>query len=483
MVHPRWLQVVALGIIACLPPVTPKTKNRPNIALVIVDDLAMDALGAYRAVDGPVQVPSTLGLHKLFKHIPTPEIDRMAREGALFTRAYTATPICSPSRYSLLVGKYPSRSRSAIEQSLKHPNAWQVADGMGVSAEQKIPGRVGDGSRVFVYNHFNVWVGAPPKNNELTMAHALREAGYRTGLVGKWHLSWRQQDPHACSLSAAEYDEERELVRATAGFDFVDALHTCNIQSSTKKGMRFSHNPEFTLHHAQRFVNESMTASGSTDAASAPWFLYMGLTLPHPPNARLALTKYSVSDTPAGPGKFAQQEQALARRVKWRTSVAKVADDAVTAAVASGYKGSWEKNSHNSASVAWLDAVVGEWLGWLRARGVLDDTLVVFTADHGLMGKRTCNEHGIRVSRCGGALLSSRAPFVPCTRCSLLTRPFQCVTGAPHLSRAALAGAAGRPRAAAGGAARPRRDLPSPRASQAVPWWGRAAGHRGHPRG
>jgi len=361
----------------------------PNIALVIVDDLAMDAMNVYRHLSGPVKVPSTLGLHKLFKHIPTPGIDQLAAEGVLFSRAYTSAPICSPSRYSLLVGRYPSRSKTAVEQSLKHPNAWKVTEGMGISPAQKVPGRVGDGSRVFVYNHFNIWVGAPPRE-EKTMAHALSEAGFRTGLVGKWHLSWRQADPHACSMSPSEYEEERKLVAETAGFDFVDALNTCNIQSSTKRGNRFSHNPEHTLHHAQRFVLDAT-------AAQEPWFLYMGLTLPHPPNARLALSKYSVSDTPAGPGKFSGQAQAAERRARWQTQVAKKADDSVTAAVASGYKGSWEKNSHNSASIVWLDAVVQEWVDWLKAQSLADKTLIVFTSDHGLMGKRTCNEHGIRV--------------------------------------------------------------------------------------
>jgi len=379
----------AILLLFAIPMVSPTP--RPNIAVVIVDDLAMDAMAIYRQTPAPVKAPQTLGLHKLFKHIPTPHIDQMAKDGVIFTRAYTASPICSPSRYSLMTGKYPSRSASAKAQSLKHPNAWTVTEGMGIANEQRKGGVMGDGSRVFVYNHFNVWVGAPPKE-EFTVAHALREAGYRTGLVGKWHLSWRQADPHACSLSASEYDDERELIANTGGFDVVDALHTCNIQSSTKKGMRFSHNPEFTLHHAQRFVNESTTLQ-------VPWFLYMGLTLPHPPNARLALTKYGVGDTPAGPGKWPawQQYQAQSRRLGWRETVGKAADDAVTAAIASGYKGSWEKNSHNSAAVAWLDAVTGEWLGWLKGQELLDNTLVVFTADHGLMGKRTCTEQGIRV--------------------------------------------------------------------------------------
>lgn len=59
----------------------------PNIALVIVDDLAVDAISAYRSSKGPVKTPSTLGLHKLFEHIPTPALDKLAEDGVLFTRA------------------------------------------------------------------------------------------------------------------------------------------------------------------------------------------------------------------------------------------------------------------------------------------------------------------------------------------------------------------------------------------------------------
>ena len=94
-----------------------------NVALLICDDIAMDAVSAYRAARaGPVYIPNTLDLHRLFKHIHTPAIDQMAAEGVLFTRAYTSAPICSPSRYSLMTGKYPSRSQSARDASVRHPN-------------------------------------------------------------------------------------------------------------------------------------------------------------------------------------------------------------------------------------------------------------------------------------------------------------------------------------------------------------------------
>ena len=66
--------------------------TRPNIVVILVDDLRFDEFGA--------------GGHP---YLETPHIDRLAREGALFTRAFHTTPLCSPNRASILTGQYASR--------------------------------------------------------------------------------------------------------------------------------------------------------------------------------------------------------------------------------------------------------------------------------------------------------------------------------------------------------------------------------------
>ena len=68
------------------------TKQKPNILLILVDDLRFDEFGA--------------GGHPYMK---TPHIDRIAHEGAMFDRAFHTTPICSPNRASILTGQYASR--------------------------------------------------------------------------------------------------------------------------------------------------------------------------------------------------------------------------------------------------------------------------------------------------------------------------------------------------------------------------------------
>lgn len=120
---------VASGLLA---PTLRANDGPANIVLILADDLGFGDVGCYGS------------------HIPTPNLDRLAESGVRFTHFYSANPVCSPSRASLLTGRYATR--------------------MG------LPG-------VMFPDHKG---GIP--STEYTLPQLLQPAGYRTGMVGKWHL-------------------------------------------------------------------------------------------------------------------------------------------------------------------------------------------------------------------------------------------------------------------------------------------------------
>ena len=92
---PALLAIAGLGTLAfglALPQAGPEGTERPNVIMIVVDDMRFDEYGA--------------GGHTFLE---TPNIDALAAAGASFTRAYHVTPLCSPNRASLLTGQYPSR--------------------------------------------------------------------------------------------------------------------------------------------------------------------------------------------------------------------------------------------------------------------------------------------------------------------------------------------------------------------------------------
>ena len=137
----------------------------PNIVIILADDLGYGDTGAYGA-----------------EKVQTPNIDRLARDGMLFTEAYATSPVCTPSRYGLLTGIYPWRVHRHDDATL-----W---------ATHRVP---------LLFSSY----GPAP---EQTLAARLQAAGYTTGAVGKWHLGLMNKERN--------WNEPLRPGPLEAGFDY-----------------------------------------------------------------------------------------------------------------------------------------------------------------------------------------------------------------------------------------------------------------------
>jgi arylsulfatase A-like enzyme len=137
-------------------------QSRPNVVLILADDLGYGDVGAFYPAG----------------RIPTPHLDRLAREGLRFTDAHTPSAVCTPTRYGLLTGRYPWRTR------LSRGVLWGNGDALIE------PGRT-------------------------TLASLLKDAGYHTAGIGKWHLGLRWG-------VAAGATADRTTNTETAAVDWID---------------------------------------------------------------------------------------------------------------------------------------------------------------------------------------------------------------------------------------------------------------------
>lgn len=309
-----------LLMLALIPAAHAAAKARPNIILIMADDVSWECFGAYGAED-----------------YQTPHIDSLARNGIRFTNAYS-TPICTPSRVKLMTGQYNFRN----------------------------------------YTHFGY---LNPKDK--TFANMLKSAGYKTAIAGKWQLN-------------GLYHGAPDMLDVTrphkAGFD-----EYCLWQLTKGKGLKEGGGERFwspPLEQNGRYQSvEDNHGRYGPDILSDflcdfmernrddPFFVYYPMVLVHDP---FVPTPDTIGDAP-------------------RTQEANKAPREIAA-----------QKENFVAMVNYMDKIVGKLVAKVAELGLLEDTLILFTADNGTNVRITSRWNGVEIKGGKGSTLDmgTHVPFV-----------------------------------------------------------------------
>jgi len=141
--------------------------NRPNIILILTDDLGQTDISLYGN-----------------KSVCTPNIDKIGKDGAIFTEGYITSPVCSPSRAGLLTGRYQQRFGHEFQPN--HRYLKNMAEYFGFKMLPRFRPLVPLKSTEVPEVEERLRQGLPP--SEITLAELLKKYDYSTGIIGKWHL-------------------------------------------------------------------------------------------------------------------------------------------------------------------------------------------------------------------------------------------------------------------------------------------------------
>jgi arylsulfatase A-like enzyme len=219
----RCAAIAGLGLCLAAASAAANASAKPNILIIFTDD----------------QGYTDLGIHGIDPDVRTPNLDQLARDGVLFTRGYTTAPQCVPSRAGLITGR--------------HQNAFGLDDNLG----------------------------GPLSHDETTIAERLRDAGYVTGMSGKWHLDLVKEPGSERQTFSPAYGPH------THGFTEYFNGHLNHYEASHD----LAGNP---LPDApQKITDTRYRIDVQTDAALSfldrrakdgkPWFLYLPYFAPHSP--------------------------------------------------------------------------------------------------------------------------------------------------------------------------------------------------------
>jgi arylsulfatase A len=155
--------LISASAALCLPVYSEGEKTKPNIILIVVDDLGWKDLGCFGS-----------------KYYETPNIDELSAGGMRFTNAYAASAVCSPTRAAIMTGRYPARI-GITDWIRSEFQGGEIIDGRNPTGYDRMEDLMCPRNRMFL------------EHSEVTIAELLKPLGYATCHVGKWHLgqeSW-----------------------------------------------------------------------------------------------------------------------------------------------------------------------------------------------------------------------------------------------------------------------------------------------------
>ena len=324
--------------------------QKPNIVVIVSDDQSFNSIG-YTSKGA----------------VYTPTIDMLAREGMVFTNAHHPVTVCSPSRYSMLTGKYSGRCTGEVYL-------------------RKFP----PGTLTRTENNCEITL------TEQHLGTILKENGYTTGFVGKTHImeldilsvgNWQSYGLQTYAQDADPYDpavdakmkhnhEVYQSIVRSYGFDYADGIYMANVKELRNDALNI-HNLEWTVDKARRFIEQEK---------DHPFFLYFSTTLHHGPvpwafngseywssfDADPKLTGEGVVDTVWDfmPSRQEIQDTYVAEGFPEKDAYALLLDEGI-------------KAIHQKIVELNLD----------------DNTLIIFMPDHGMWrhGKATLYDYGLKV--------------------------------------------------------------------------------------
>ncbi len=307
-----WLQgLPSRSLIRGLLEVKPST---PNIVFIMCDDLGYGDVHCLNTQHGKIQ---------------TPHIDSLAIEGMTFTDAHSGSAVCTPTRYGLLTGRHCWRTK------LQHG----VVQGFA-------PCLIADGRP--------------------TVASFLRTKGYKTALIGKWHLNYQYQD-HNTGEFLKRKKNELPPVGATIpdgplahGFDFFHGFHySRDMDAIVENSEVIGHDDAITM--LPRLAEQSVRYIENAATAAQPFFLYVPLSSPH---------------TPIVPSEAWQGKSGI---------------------------------SDYADFVMQTDDVVGQIINAIDTNNLAEDTIIIFTSDNGCSKAANIEELAEKGHRVSGPYRGSKA--------------------------------------------------------------------------